>query len=105
MIVARLLNAVPMRKQKDGFELRVAREIGAQTRRMREARQISVEQVAQLLECTADAVRKCETGKRRYSIADILRLSLLFDCTTDDLVFGSAPRPKLVPRYNIRLPA
>lgn len=94
-----------MRTQKDPFELRTAAVIGANTRRLREARGIAVEQVAQLLGCTADAIRKCETGKRRYSVADILRLALLYECATDDIIFGPGPRPKLVPQYQIKMTA
>ena len=95
----------PVRKQKDSFELRIARDIGATTRRFRETRGISVDQIAALLGCTSDAVRKCETGKRRYSVADILRLALLYDCPTDDLIFGKGPRPTLTHRYNVNLMA
>lgn len=86
----------PMAKQLTPFEISVARRAGSAVRAMREARKLTCEDLAVLLQTSADAVAKAERGTRRFSLADIARLALEFDCSTDDLIFGPGPRPAIV---------
>lgn len=84
-----------MPKQLSSFERQIATGMGAAARKMREARGISREQVGEWIGQSFDAVAKAERGERRFSIADIVRLALEFDCPVDQLIFGSDPRPRL----------
>ena len=48
-----------------------------------------------------DAVAKAERGERRFSVADIVRLALEFDCPVDRLIFGDRPRPRLLRKAKV----
>ena len=63
---------------------------------MREARKLTCEDLAVALGTSADAVAKAERGDRRFSLGDIARLALEFDCLTDELIFGQGPRPQII---------
>jgi hypothetical protein len=46
-------------------------------------------------------VAKAERGERRFSVADIVRLALEFDCPVDRLIFGDRPRPRLLRKAKV----
>lgn len=75
-----------MAKQLSKFEQRVARQVGETVRALRERREVSRDTMAEWLGQTADAVAKAERGERRFSIADVVRLGLEFDCPVADLI-------------------
>jgi transcriptional regulator with XRE-family HTH domain len=90
-----------MAKQITAYEKQVARIVGANVRALREARNIKREKVGAWLGQSDDAVAKAERGERRFSVADIVRLSLEFDCAVDLLIFGNRPRPRLMQKARV----
>lgn len=90
-----------MAKQLTAYEKQVARIVGENVRGMREARGISRVQVGAFLGQSDDAVAKAERGERRFSVADIVRLALEFDCAVDQLIFGARPRPRLLRKTKV----
>ncbi len=90
-----------MAKQLTAYEKQVARIVGANVRDVREARGTSRAQVGAWLGQSDDAVAKAERGERRFSVADVVRLSLEFDCPVDRLIFGDRPRPRLLRKTKV----
>lgn len=90
-----------MAKQLTSYEKQVARIVGGNVRELREARGISRAQVGGFLGQSDDAVAKAERGERRFSVADIVRLALEFDCAVDRLIFGDRPRPRLLRKSKV----
>jgi transcriptional regulator with XRE-family HTH domain len=91
-----------MAKQLTAYEKQVARIVGANVRALREARNVSRGKVGSWLNQSDDAVAKAERGERRFSVADIVRLALEFDCPVDQLIFGNRPRPRLMQRARVQ---
>ena len=94
-------HTVGMAKQLTTYEKQVARIVGENVREVREARGTSRAQVGAWLNQSDDAVAKAERGERRFSVADIVRLALEFDCPVDRLIFGDRPRPRLLRRTKV----
>jgi transcriptional regulator with XRE-family HTH domain len=90
-----------MAKQLTPYEKQVARIVGGNVRAVREGRSISRVQVGDWLGQSDDAVAKAERGERRFSVADIVRLALEFDCPVDRLIFGDRPRPRLLRKAKV----
>jgi transcriptional regulator with XRE-family HTH domain len=90
-----------MAKQLTAYEKQVARIVGANVRDVREARGVSRAQVGAWLNQSDDAVAKAERGERRFSVADVVRLALEFDCAVDQLIFGARPRPRLLRKSTV----
>lgn len=78
------------------FEAEVMKRLGATVRQHRMARGLSRHHVAEWLGQSADSLAKMEAGKRRFTVADVLRLALEFECSVDELITGGAPRPRIV---------
>lgn len=94
-------HTVAMAKQLTSYEKQVARIVGGNVRTVREARGVSRAQVGTWLSQSDDAVAKAERGERRFSVADVVRLALEFDCPVDQLIFGSRPRPRLLRKSTV----
>ena len=62
--------------------------IGERIREVREARKLSQQDVADMLEVTVAHVKKVEIGKREFSIKTISLFAELLDTSLDYLVFG-----------------
>jgi transcriptional regulator with XRE-family HTH domain len=72
----------------DGFERNLAKQIGRRVRLQRQAAELGMENIGEVLGQTADAVSKAERGERRFSVADLVRLSDLFGCLVEFLIHG-----------------
>lgn len=83
-----------MARQFSLYEKQCARVVGAAVQKERKRRGISRAKMAGWINHTTDAVAKAERGERRFSIADLIRLSLEFDCKLEELIFGGE-RPLL----------
>lgn len=83
-------------KELSPWERSVAVRVGRLVRHHRELRNISRETVGDWLSQTTDSVAKAEAGKRRFSVADLMRISLEFGVKLDDLVYGDEPRPQVL---------
>lgn len=90
-----------MAKQLTAYEKQVARIVGSNVRTIREARGVSRAEVGAWLNQSDDAVAKAERGERRFSVADVVRLALEFDCPVDQLIFGARPRPRLLRKSTV----
>ncbi|MBQ2277893.1 MAG: helix-turn-helix transcriptional regulator, partial [Clostridia bacterium] len=60
--------------------------IGESIRKMRRARDITQEDLAELLHITPQAVSRWETGAAAPDIGSLMGLARIFDCTTDELL-------------------
>lgn len=89
-----------MAKRLSTYERQMAERVGNLIREQREIRNISREDVAAILGDKYDAVAKKEAGKRQFSVAEIARLALEWNCSTDLLIFG-AERPRLLRRVQV----
>lgn len=85
-----------MAKQLSNWELQISKRAGDSIRKQRELRNIDRETLGNWLGQSADAVAKAEIGKRRFSLADAVRISLEFGCSLDQLVFGEQPKPTIM---------
>lgn len=66
--------------------------IGARLKEMREYRGFSQEDVAQYLEISRSAVSLTESGARGLDVLEVRKLSVLYECSIDELMGDEAPR-------------
>lgn len=92
-----------MSKPQETWEIQLQRITGQAVKALREERGDSVDSVARQLGDTGDSLRKKEAGKRRFSVAEIVRLADLWSVTTDRLIFGVGPRPRFMPVVRLAL--
>jgi transcriptional regulator with XRE-family HTH domain len=90
-----------MPKQRDLFENQLARVVGRNVRRLREERKISVAQLADVLHCSVRAVQSYESGDRRMSLADAVRISYALSIDIDRLVLDHVSLTRALPRVSI----
>lgn len=83
-------------KQRDEFENQIAVDVGRNVAALMVERRINNKQIAGLLDCSERSVQAYIAGERRWSVADLVKLSTLFQCTIDRLVFGDGERPRLM---------
>lgn len=62
--------------------------VGLRVREMREAREMTQEQVAELLGLAASAVSRIESGERGLTAAELAQLAERFGVSADFLLFG-----------------
>jgi transcriptional regulator with XRE-family HTH domain len=86
-----------MPKQIDSFERQVMRSVAANIRQLREKNGASVKDLADYLSCSTRAVESYESGARRVSLADAVRLATFFRVPIDTLVLGERPPAKVIP--------
>lgn len=89
-----------MSKKLSTYEQQMTKRVGVLIREQREARGVSRHQIAEILGDEYDSIAKKENGIRQFSVSDVARLALEWDCTIDLLVFGSE-RPKLLRRFQV----
>lgn len=66
--------------------------IGETIRKMRRARDITQEELAELLHITPQAVSRWETDATTPDVGSLIGLARIFDCTTDDILGMNAVR-------------
>jgi transcriptional regulator with XRE-family HTH domain len=86
-----------MTKQIDSFERQVMRSVAINLKRLREAEGASTKDLAEYLGCSVRAVESYESGQRRVSLADAVRLATFFRVHLDALVLGERPKAKVIP--------
>lgn len=85
-----------MTKQKDEFEVWIARAVGANVKRLREAGGYHIEELANCLGVAKRTAQAYEKGDRRLSIADLIRLANAFGVGIERLIDERAEkRPQL----------
>lgn len=89
-----------MAKKLSTYEQQMSKRVGVLIREQREARGMNRHQIAEILGDEYDSIAKKENGVRQFSVSDIARLALEWDCSIDLLVFGSE-RPKLLRRFQV----
>jgi transcriptional regulator with XRE-family HTH domain len=89
-----------MSKKLSTYENQMAKRVGVLIREQRETRGVTRHQIAEILGDEYDSIAKKENGARQFSVSDVARLALEWDCPIDLLVFGSE-RPKLLRRFHV----
>lgn len=72
-------------------------------RAVREARNIKVSDLAEVLGCSVRAVQSYEAGARRLSLADAVRVSYALSIDLEQLVYEAAELAKSLPRVRFPL--
>lgn len=85
-----------MPKQKDEFEVWIAATVGGNVRRLRKMGGYTAKDVAKCLGVALRTAQSYEKGDRRFSIADLIKLSAAFGVTIEALIDDrAAKRPPL----------
>lgn len=85
-----------MAKQKDEFEVWIAKTVGANVRRLREGGGYHIEELAKCLGVAVRTAQSYEKGDRRLSIASLIKLASAFGVNVERLIDEQAEkRPQL----------
>lgn len=90
-----------MARQRDQFEDRLAVVVGRNITRARKERGVTTRRLAEILGCSERSVYAYESGERRLSLADAVRVSYSLGLDLDRLVFGGNQVMKSLPKISI----
>lgn len=71
--------------------------IGSQIMKLRIERGLTQERLAEMLEVTRQSVSKWELGQAIPSVDTVIRMSELFDVSTDEILTGGREEPQITP--------